>query len=94
LVLADVGRVGQSDVVLLKRTAGLVRAYLTYRKIAAYSHQNTVNGVTGGSERVLCEDCGDVTIRYESMISGDVDRSKFSRDADPVDIKVGARSKP
>jgi hypothetical protein len=28
------------------------------------------------------------------MISGDLDRSKFSRDADSVDVKVGAHSKP
>ncbi len=91
LVLVDV--VGQSDVVL-KRTAGLVRAYLTYREFAACSHQSTVTVVSAGLERVICEDCGYVTIRYESMISGDVDRSMFSRDADSADVKVGAHSKP
>ncbi len=69
---------------VLKRTAALVRAYLTYRKIAACSHQNTVTVVSAGLERIICEDCGDVTVRYESMISGDLDRSKFSRDADAV----------
>lgn len=60
----------------------MLRAYLTYRKIAACSHLSTVTVVSAGLERVICEDCGDVNIRYESMISGDVDRSKFSRDAD------------
>lgn len=79
---------------VLKRTAGLVRAYSTYRKIAVCSHQSTVTVITGGLERVICEDCGHVTIRYESMISGDLDRSMFSRDADLVDVKVGAHSKP
>ena len=69
-------------------------AYLTYRKIAACSHQSTVTVVSAGLERVICEDCGDVTIRYESMILGDLHRSKFSRDADSVDVKVGAHSKP
>ena len=69
-----------------------MRAYLTYRKTAACSHQSTVTVVSAGLERVICEDCGDVTIRYESMISGDLDRSKFSRDADSVDVKVGAHS--
>ena len=72
----------------------MVRAYLTYRKIAVCSHQSTVTVITGGLERVICEDCGHVTIRYESMISADLDRSKFSRDADLVDVKVGAHSKP
>lgn len=70
-----------------------MRAYLTYRKIAVCSHQSTVTVITGGLERVICEDCGHVTIRYE-LISGDLDRSMFSRDADLVDVKVGAYSKP
>ncbi len=58
------------------------------------SHQNTVNGVTGGSERVLCEDCGDVIVRDESMIPRNLDRSMFSRDGDSVDVKDGASRKP
>lgn len=35
--------------------------------------------VTDGMERVICEDCGDVTITFESTSSGDLARSKFSR---------------
>lgn len=70
-----------------------MRAYLTYRKIATCSHQNTVNGVTGGSERVLCEDCGDVIVRDESMIPRNINRSMFSRDADSVDVTDGASRK-
>ncbi len=93
LVLADV--VGSASLIWFsKGGAGLVRAYLTYRKTAACSHQSTVTVASGGLERVICEDCGDVTIRYESMILGDLDRSMFSRDADSVDVKVGAHSKP
>jgi hypothetical protein len=38
--------------------------------------------VSNGLERVICEDCGHISIRYESMISGDVHRSMFSREAD------------
>ena len=71
-----------------------MRAYLTYRKIAACSHQNTVTVVSAGLERIICEDCSNTTIRYESMISGDLDRSKFSRDADSVEVNVGAHSNP
>ena len=41
--------------------------------------------VTGGMERVICEDCGDVTIRFESTSSGDLARSKFSRVADSME---------
>lgn len=53
-----------------------------FRRIAFCHHEVTVSVIYGGIERVICETCGDVTIRYESMISGDVDRSKFARDAD------------
>ncbi len=59
-----------------------LRVDMTERYKADCSHQNTVNGVTGGSERVLCEDCGDVIVRDESMIPRNIDRSMFSRDAD------------
>ena len=58
------------------------------------SHQRTVNGVTGGSKRVLCEDCGDVTIRDESMLSRDIERSMFTRKADSVYVKDEVPSKP
>ena len=45
-------------------------------------HRNTVTVISDGLERVVCEDCGSVTIRYESIITGDVHRSQFSRRAD------------
>ena len=48
------------------------------------SHPSTVSVITGGVERVICEDCGDVTLRYESMICGDVTRSQFSRRTDSL----------
>lgn len=54
------------------------------------SHVSTITVVSGGLERVVCEDCGDVTIRYESMISGDVDRAKFARRADVLHARTTA----
>lgn len=36
--------------------------------------------ISDGFERVICEQCGDVTTRYESMIRGDVSREDFARD--------------
>ena len=48
----------------------------------ACAHPATIQVVSNGLERVICEDCGHVSIRYESMISGDVHRSMFSRKAD------------
>ncbi len=58
------------------------------------SHRSTVSVVTGGLQRVICEDCGDLTVKYESMISGDLDRSKFSRRTDSTQMKTGAHSEP
>jgi hypothetical protein len=48
------------------------------------THAETVNVISDGLERVICEQCGHVSIRYESMISGDVRRSQFPRRADQL----------
>ena len=45
----------------------------------ACSHENSISVISLGLERVICEDCGDVTVRYSSAISGDVVRSQFAR---------------
>lgn len=54
------------------------------------SHQSTVSVIADGLEEVICEDCGQVTIRYESMIRHDVERSQFTRRADVL----AARNSP
>ena len=64
------------------------------RRTTTCSHQSTVSVVTGGLERVICEYCGDVTVRYESMISGDINRLQFSRKAEKTAAKTGAHSQP
>lgn len=46
------------------------------------SHESTVNVISNGLERVICELCGNVSIRYDSTISRDIDRSQFRRKAD------------
>ena len=66
---------------------------MTERYRAACSHQSTVNGVTGGPERVLCEECGDVIVGDDSMISRGIDRSMFPRKADSAHVMDGAPSK-
>ncbi|MEA1903251.1 MAG: hypothetical protein U9N56_06975 [Actinomycetota bacterium] len=53
-----------------------------------------MNVIAGGLERVICEDCGHVTVRYESMIAGDIDRSAFSRRADTIATTAGAHAQP
>ncbi len=57
----------------------------THPKRRDCTHMATLNVITGGLERVICEDCGHVSVRYESMISRDVHRSQFKRKADAID---------
>ncbi len=63
----------------------------THPKPDECSHQSTVSVIAHGFERVVCEDCGHVSIRYESMIAGDVERSVFSRRADAQDVRLKAK---
>jgi hypothetical protein len=53
-----------------------------YRRTADCRHEATVSVISGGIEREICEGCGNVTLRYESFITGTPDRSKFAREAD------------
>ena len=72
----------------------MVREFLvskTHPKQEECSHQSTVSVIAHGFERVICEDCGHVSIRYESMIAGDVDRSVFSRRADSREVRFRAK---
>lgn len=48
---------------------------------AGCSHENSISVITRGLEHVICEDCGDVIVRYSSAVSGDVKRSQFARQA-------------
>ncbi len=53
-----------------------------YRRVAACTHEHSVSVISEGLEREICESCGNVTIRYESVIEGSVRRGAFSRKAD------------
>lgn len=53
-------------------------------RIRHCSHEESISVIAGGLERVICEDCGDVTIRYESMIASDISRGQFARKADAL----------
>jgi hypothetical protein len=59
---------------------------LWYRRVAKCRHEQTISVISDGVEREICEDCGNVTIRYESMIEGSVQRSAFSRKADEQQV--------
>lgn len=54
-----------------------------YRKVAACHHERSVSVISDGLEKEICEGCGNVTIRYESVIDdGSIDRNVFAREAD------------
>lgn len=57
------------------------------------SHQTTVSVIADGLEEVICEDCGHVAIRYESMIRHDVQRSQFHRRADLLAARAGPQDR-
>ena len=63
-----------------------VNGNIWYRKVAACRHEHSVSVISEGVEREICEGCGNVTIRYESMIEGSVARDAFSRIADEEQI--------
>lgn len=63
-----------------------VNGNIWYRKVATCRHEQTVSVISEGVEREICEDCGNVTIRYESMIEGSVQRAAFSRKADEEQV--------
>lgn len=50
-------------------------------------HHSTISAIQSGLERVVCEDCGDVTVRYQSTISGKPTRDQFARHADELFLK-------
>lgn len=52
------------------------------------SHESTVSVISAGVEQVICEECGHVSVRYESMIPHDVDRSQFTRQADLLNSRA------
>ena len=43
--------------------------------------------ISDGVEMVVCEQCGDVTVRYESMIRADLSREDFARHLDDRFLK-------
>lgn len=42
-------------------------------------HESVVEVTTSGLRRMVCENCGHVTIRRTAELSGDIDRSRFGR---------------
>ena len=45
----------------------------------ACTHDSSISVIESGRELVVCEGCGDVTVRYSSGLSTDVARSQFAR---------------
>jgi hypothetical protein len=58
-----------------------------FKRTAQCSHAITVSVISNGLERVVCEQCGDINLRYESMISGDVRREAFARHQEEAFLK-------
>jgi len=65
------------------------------RRKTACTHENVLSATSVGIERKVCEDCGNVSLRYEmAAIAGELDRGDFRRDADRLaalrsDVSIG-----
>lgn len=49
------------------------------RRRARCEHRETVSVKTAGIERVVCEACGHVSVRFLSDMDGQVERESFAR---------------
>lgn len=45
-------------------------------------HEQTLTTVTCGLQRIVCEMCGNVRLRYIRPLAGPIDRNRFARPAD------------
>lgn len=49
------------------------------QRIDECPHQANIEVTTSGLTRMVCENCGHVTIQPSGELSGDIDRSRFGR---------------
>ena len=63
----------------LDGTIGLEARLVVEPSDGACEHQSSISVIESGRELVVCEECGDVTVRYSSGLSTDVNRSQFAR---------------
>lgn len=47
-------------------------------------HEDTLTTITCGLQRIVCESCGHVGVRYIRPIAGPIDRRRFARQADLI----------
>lgn len=47
-------------------------------------HEQTLTTITCGLQRIVCESCGHVGVRYIRPIAGPIDRRRFARQADLI----------
>ncbi len=47
-------------------------------------HEEILTTITCGLQRIVCESCGHVGVRYIRPIAGPIDRRRFARQADLI----------
>lgn len=52
---------------------------------AVCGHEQTLTTITCGLQRIVCEICAHVSVRYIRPIAGPIDRNRFARQADLLD---------
>lgn len=57
-------------------------------------HEETLTTITCGLQRIVCESCGHVGVRYIRPLAGPIDRRRFARQADLIHEATMATEEP
>lgn len=55
--------------------------------IGTCAHTDTLSTLSMGIERVVCETCGHLSVHFHNSLTGPIDRERFARPADEVEIE-------
>lgn len=61
---------------------GLELALRQRDRTGSCTHDNELSVTAAGVHRSICEDCGHISVRFVTEVSGPIYRSRFSRPAD------------
>lgn len=55
-------------------------------------HEQTLTTITCGLQRIVCEMCAHVSVRYIRPLAGPIDRRRFARQADLLEAGAAERA--
>lgn len=70
------------QLVMAEIALGGLHVAVTRTSPAVCRHEQTLTTITCGLQRIVCERCGHVSVRYIRPLAGPIDRRRFARQAD------------